>query len=64
MDLAITLSWIKATKNKLQPLVERRVNRIQELSDIAMWRHVSIPISEADLILSGCLISVLNDSRF
>ena len=32
-DSTITLPWIRTTKNKLQPFVERRVNKIRELSD-------------------------------
>ena len=35
-DSNITISWIKTTKNKLQSFVERRVNKIRELTDTLM----------------------------
>ena len=58
------LSWIKTTQNKLQPFVERRFNKIRELSDTSIWRHVLTSINPADLILRECLISELSGSRF
>ena len=62
--MTITFSWIKTTKNKFQPFVERRVNKIHELSDTSIWRHVSTSIISEDLISRGCLVSKLSVSRF
>ena len=35
-DSTIQLSWIKTTKNKLQPFVKRRFNKIHELSNTSI----------------------------
>ena len=32
-----TLSWIKITKNKLQPFVQRRFSKTGELSNTSLW---------------------------
>ena len=36
-DWTNTLSWIKITKDKLQPFVQRRFSKIRELSNTSLW---------------------------
>ena len=58
------LSWIKTTKNQLQPFVKTRLNKIQKLFDTLLYHHVANSINPEVLISRGYLISELGDSNF
>jgi len=52
-DSTITLAWIKSPTAKLKTFVANRVAKIQQLTDVTMWRHVPSKLNPADYASRG-----------
>lgn len=53
-DSSIALCWIKSEPHRWATFVAHRVTKIQELSSILDWHHISGTDNPADLLSRGC----------
>lgn len=53
-DSMIVLSWLKKDPSNWKPFVANRTSRIQELTEIDSWSHVSTDQNPADVLSRGC----------
>lgn len=53
-DSMIVISWLKKDPSNWKPFVANRTSKIQELSDIDSWFHVSTNQNPADILSRGC----------
>jgi len=60
-DSTITLAWIKSPTAKLKTFVANRVAKIQQLTDVNIWRHVPSELNPADCASRGLSPRELSD---
>ncbi len=63
-DSEIALSWIRRPSATWKQFIRNRVQQIQELSDISMWRHCPGKENPADLVSRGVNLSDLKNNSF
>ncbi|XP_018363954.1 PREDICTED: uncharacterized protein LOC108761740 [Trachymyrmex cornetzi] len=61
-DSTITLGWIQRQPCDLKTFVANRVTRIQNLTEEALWRHVTSEENPADLLSRGVTVENLQGS--
>nr|CAH7728851.1 unnamed protein product [Callosobruchus chinensis] len=55
----IVLAWLSQKASTWKTFIANRVSKIQQLTDISCWRHVSSSCNPADLVSRGCSVHEL-----
>lgn len=54
-DSTVVLGWLKIPPNLLKPFVSNRVAQIQDLTELATWRHIPTKENPADALSRGVM---------
>lgn len=63
-DSQIALHWLKGESTRWKQFVGNRVEEIQNLTDVAVWKHCRSKDNPADLLTRGLDAETLSNSKF